>query len=969
MSFFTFSNPLPEQISLVGTYSTELVSLSVFLAIVAGVVAMRVLRTTKATAGPAYLSTLVSAGAILGLGVWAMHFIGMLAYEVCIKTTYNLIGTAVSIVPAIVASIYTLHRVRVYKPSDSLVSYLAPSLALGIGIGLMHYGGMLSIESSASVVFDVAVFLLSIGVAILFSFAAISTRFWLTRSTSDKSGNSVDVVTGVLFGAAITGMHYTGMAATTFYAKPADFIEPTLALELVWLVAIGVSFLVGFIFILNSYARLKAAQVELKRAYYIIEGSNDAIITKTLDGIVTSWNEGARKIFGYQGSQIIGKSILALFPDGKETEEKALLARIRAGESLPTFEATRKRKDGSLVDVSVTLSPLRNDSGEVVGATKIAQDISSMRAIDKLTQERDKAAALADAKTMFLANMSHELRTPLNAIIGFSDVLLGKLRPEDERSQIETIRNSGYNLLQLVNNILDGAKLERGSVKLDVEPFLFSQLFDELIRIHRLSSEKKSIGLSSQISPQLLSSAYLGDGFRIRQLLDNLMSNAVKFTSKGEVKLVAYPDNNLHGVVLEVHDTGIGMTADFLEHIFEPFTQADASTSRRYGGTGLGVSIAKQLTELMGGTIRVTSEVGRGTIFKVHLPIEATKQIVLDEHGDAVDSVSTKSLKILAVDDIEINLSILRLMLTEQHTLVTCSSGEAAIQEFCRGGFDVVLMDIQMPGMDGFETTRKIRACEAEHNWIPCPVIALTASVLDVDRMEASKAGMSAFVFKPISKSMLKRVINEISANTSTSQSGLTVISDGRESREFIAESVVAANWAGTHEAWLNAVESYAMRVASELFNDDKILVANYFSQLEQELRAGAHALGLSYFQNALSVSRLGDFDWHHLEYITNSARQTIEYLLVNRYIPNEKAYEALYASVREIPLWISSLMKQLCANWDGGAFDVADKKTLELLRPFCAPSAFEELLAAHNEFDADKLVLLVRNIVSTGTS
>jgi two-component system sensor histidine kinase/response regulator len=411
-----------------------------------------------------------------------------------------------------------------------------------------------------------------------------------------------------------------------------------------------------------------------------------------------------------------------------------------------TIEYRIRHKEGHTVwimDRGTFHQPEEDHEGWIDG---LLYDISERRQMEELLkEEKAKAEAAAEAKASFMANMSHEIRTPMNAIIGFSEILRDTSLSQDQNKYLGTIHSSAKSLLHLLNDILDSAKMEKGKLDLEELDFSLTDLVDSVISTLWLQARTKSLELNLTITPDLLE-YYYGAPDRIRQVLMNLMGNAVKFTEKGSVSLDIYTHDGL--VFFDVIDTGIGISEERLSAIFDPFTQADSSMSRRYGGTGLGTTISKQLVELMGGQIYARSEMGQGSTFGFSLPLIPGKAVIKQDIR-CIDTLP--ELKILVADDIEQNVQLLKLILGREGHLVTAvSNGLEAVEAFKHQRFDIILMDVQMPKMDGLTAARTIRIYEHEHQYPATPIIALTASAQNEDKDAAKEAGMSGFATKPV---------------------------------------------------------------------------------------------------------------------------------------------------------------------------------------------------------------------------
>ena len=449
----------------------------------------------------------------------------------------------------------------------------------------------------------------------------------------------------------------------------------------------------------------------------------------------------------FRGATPRRRLIEQVHPDDRDLIGGAVARAIEQGRPY-LFEYRLLHRDGSTRWMWGNGNVVRDATGRIKWLDGVILDISERRRMEEeLRASKERAEQAAAARTAFMANMSHEIRTPMNAILGFTDVLLQSQLPPDQRRYLETVRSSGRALLRLLNEILDSAKLDKGAIELELAEFDLLRLIDELSSTLGASARTKGIALNIQYD-KALPHCFSGDELRIRQILTNLLSNAIKFTEAGSVTLsVAALDGQVH---FTVSDTGIGIAPDRLEAIFEPFTQADASMSRRFGGTGLGTTISKKLVELMGGRIWAQSAPGQGSSFHVQVPLGAAQQRVHEARRPR-GSVALPPLRILVVDDVPQNVELLVLLLDKLgHAVVAAADGALARDAAAREAFDVILMDMQMPGLDGPEASRQIRAAEARSGARRVPIIALTASVLEADRQAARASGMDGFASKPI---------------------------------------------------------------------------------------------------------------------------------------------------------------------------------------------------------------------------
>jgi signal transduction histidine kinase len=375
-------------------------------------------------------------------------------------------------------------------------------------------------------------------------------------------------------------------------------------------------------------------------------------------------------------------------------------------------------------------------------------DAALDRAMQELIDARDEAAKANRAKSQFLANMSHEIRTPLNGVLGMAQVMERDELTPRQLERLRIIRESGHALLVLLNDILDVSKIEAGRLELEETEFDLEEIVRAPCALFREMAEQKGLALQVQVAPEA-QGRWRGDPLRLRQVISNLVSNAVKFTARGGVNIEV--ERSAEGVLVRVRDTGVGIPAERLGGLFEKFTQVDASTSRQYGGTGLGLAISRELTELMKGRLTVESEVGVGSTFTMTARMDWVGEAAPSRPGLDSDEAGEGELRILAVEDNVTNQVILQSLLAPlQGSLTLVANGMEAVEAVRSGRYELVLMDIQMPRMNGIEATRAIRRWEVANNRRPIPILAVTANILPEQVEEYLNAGMTGVISKPI---------------------------------------------------------------------------------------------------------------------------------------------------------------------------------------------------------------------------
>jgi PAS domain S-box-containing protein len=509
----------------------------------------------------------------------------------------------------------------------------------------------------------------------------------------------------------------------------------------------------------------------------IVECSDDAIIGKALDGTITSWNAAAERIFGYTAQEAIGRSISLIIPPDLQDEERQIIGKLARGERLDHFETERLRKDGSRIALSLTVSPIKDDAGKIVGSSKIARDITHRKQAeeerDRLLREehaaRKQAEEASRLKDEFLATVSHELRNPLSSIVGWAALLRsGKLNPEQGAQAVEAIARNAQAQSQLISDLLDVSRIIAGRLRLDIRSFGLAKVLEAAIDVVRPAAEAKSVRLQAMLDPA--AQPMVGDPDRLQQVFWNLLSNAVKFTPKGgRVHVVLQRINS--SVEVSVSDTGVGIRAELLPYVFDRFRQGDATASRDSGGLGLGLAIVRHLVELHGGTVRAESKgAGLGAIFTVRLPVMVAptasheeEQVHPSAGGTPLEATQTlDGLRILVVDDDADAREIISTILAQARAEVRrAASASEALKILDEWLPDALISDIGIPQQDGYALIRELRARPVEKGG-RIPAAALTAYARPEDRMRVLAAGYQMHIPKPIQPAELVAVVASI---------------------------------------------------------------------------------------------------------------------------------------------------------------------------------------------------------------
>ena len=512
----------------------------------------------------------------------------------------------------------------------------------------------------------------------------------------------------------------------------------------------------------QAQEELKQSQVRLARALarlsFHVDNSPLAVIEWEKGRTVRSWSPQAEAMFGWTAEEMLGKDWEELSFVVEEDVPHVTECIAELFEDATDYNVCRNRnyrKDGSAIHCAWYNSAMKDDEGNVVSLLSLVADVTERKEIEmELLRAKEAAEDSSRAKNEFLANMSHEVRTPLNGVLGMLQLLQRTALDAEQREYADLAVASGSSLLTIIEDILDITKIEAGKMEIRKEPFRPGSLVQSIEAIFRNEALRKNILLRIRMDSHLPPLIF-GDGGRIRQILFNLAGNALKFTHEGEVSVrlrLSGPSECGDGVVLvmEVSDTGIGIPEEKLHNIFEPFIQGDGSFTREYGGTGLGLGIVKRLMELMHGTVSIESEVGSGTLVRCEIPVWCAPEAASGGERSENSKKPFSADILVAEDDASNQLLLQRLLGKQGHAVVGVSTGQEALEALAIQHFDLVLMDVQMPEMDGIEATHLIRSGKSGVNRPDIPIIALTAHAMKGDREQFLLRGMTGYLSKPL---------------------------------------------------------------------------------------------------------------------------------------------------------------------------------------------------------------------------
>jgi PAS domain S-box-containing protein len=616
-------------------------------------------------------------------------------------------------------------------------------------------------------------------------------------------------------------------------------------------------------------ARKNAEKVIINRGAKfkgIIDNFHLGLLEVAPDGRILQANESFCEMSGFSSEELKGQDGGDLLLDSEEKERMKLrnASRIVGEEDVYELRVLNKEKETRYWLVSA--APLLGDDGNIHGSIGIHWDITAMKQLEfELKGARHKAEESSKAKAMFLANMSHEIRTPLNGIVGMAEQLAQSQLDADQRYFVDIMCSASSTLLSIINDVLDISKIESGKFSIETTPFNLNETIRRTLSIFGEKAKQTNISLDIELMDDR-GIMHLGDPHRLSQVLFNIVGNAMKFTQAGYVRVtsnLSRGENDICFVSFSIEDTGVGMDIAYLTKVFEAFTQEDASITRKFGGSGLGLSIARSIVHIMGGTIEIESEKGKGTRVNIRIPMRISNEKTKQDIVEMTDlQKSLKGLRILAVEDNELNRMVLQVILKKCEVVLTIAhNGQEAIKLIQEQEFDLVLMDVQMPIVDGLEATKYIR----DELKMTTPIIGLSANAMREEVEICKQAGMNDYLVKPYSE----RVLVEIMKKWSTEVMATESKKDGNEVAEELDLSVLKQYVGNDIDALRDVVSGYLKHLPPQLDRLELALVGSDILALRHELHQlkasmeiiGVRPNGLSFagISNELKSEGLSD--------------------------------------------------------------------------------------------------------------
>jgi two-component system, sensor histidine kinase and response regulator len=759
--------------NMTGSYESGLVILSVLIAVLSAYAALDVTSRLTSARGRGRVRWLAGGAATMGAGIWTMHYVGMLAFRLPVTVAYDWPTVLLSLLAAILASAVALFVAS--RRSMGMGSAIAGSVVMGGGIAGMHYIGMAAMRMKAMCTYSAAIVTISVVLAIVISFVALQLTFHFRNE--EKSWRWRKLAAALVMGAAIPTMHYTGMAAATFYAM--DSVDGSVAhalsatslgtagIILVACLAQGLSVLTS---IADRRFSAQALQLEgaVRRFRAVFEGAGLGIAVVELAGErIVEINPAYQKMLGCTTEELQFFETFDQLTHPEDRKKDAHEVRRILGGEIDYLRLNKRylRRDGREVLADVEFSILRDAAGKPQFILHLASDVTRQRQAEaELKTAKEAAEAASAAKSTFLATMSHEIRTPMNGIIGMTELVLESKLGTEQRENLDLVKFSAEALMTVINDILDFSKIEAGKMEIESLPFDLRASMSETIKALNFRATKKGLELGCEVAPEV-PEALLGDPGRIRQLLFNLIGNSIKFTEQGGIYLrVEEKSEDAASTILHfsVRDTGIGIPEDKQAQIFEAFSQADGSTTRKYGGTGLGLAICVRLVGLMGGKIWVESRPGHGSTF--HFTLQLKVQTMQPNETPAQPE-PLRNLPVLIVDDQYTNRIVLQAMLEKGGMKpVPVESGREAVEELQKAAkngrpYPVVVLDSQLTDTDGFDLAREIKD---DPNLESSRLVLLSSAGQLGDASRCREVKISGYLVKPVHQIELLESIRQV---------------------------------------------------------------------------------------------------------------------------------------------------------------------------------------------------------------
>lgn len=594
-----------------------------------------------------------------------------------------------------------------------------------------------------------------------------------------------------------------------------------------------------------------------KKLRSVIETANDAIITLDGKSTIIGWNNSAQKMFAYTQEEIYGRPLTVLFSQKQSTVYEKIINDFLTEKKISgdgeIVELEGLKKDGNIFPMEFSFSSWTIEKNiyftafvrNISDRKKLESEIRARQILENTHFELVEARRLAEeskkTKEQFLANMSHEIRTPMNAIIGMTEILEENNHDEEQKECIEAIRVSADHLLSIINDILDFSKIESGKITFEKHPFKLEKLIEGIIQTLHFTVGKKSISLNYSISKNV-PPIIIGDVVRLRQILLNLCSNSIKFTESGSVKIdvqLKEQVNDDYIILFTITDTGIGISSDNLPTIFESFVQASRDTTRKYGGTGLGLTITKQLVELQGGSISVKSKQNKGSQFLFTLPLKKGEedQVASSENEKTFVCTGLEGIKILAAEDNPMNQILIKKILNKWNLEYDiASNGKIAIEKLSQTDYDIILMDMHMPEMDGYEATEFIRKKMNTPKSL-IPIIAVTANALVGEEEKCLAAGMNDYISKPLNKKKLYQKMLKLIAKNNVSKAEETIVEIKSETKsknkKYTDLTYLKELAEGSNEFMLEMINSFITDTPQTLNNMDGAFAGKRWPELK----------------------------------------------------------------------------------------------------------------------------------------